>query len=234
MKDNKQIPSWCPGCGTYIVSSALKGVLEELKISSKDVVVSYDIGCSGNMINILESCGVATLHGRSIPFACGVKAVRPDLTVIAQAGDGGLLSEGLNHFIHAIKRNDPITLVVNNNQVFGLTAGQESSATPKGVQARASQNINESEPLNIADLSAASGGNFIARVHENNLSQIKEVLKKAINFDGFSVVEIIQPCKIWAKNFPQKKYKTLAKPFEDRRKIIGRDDLLGILYCKKT
>jgi len=152
---------------------------------------------------------------------------------LAQAGDGGLLNEGLNHFIHAIKRNDPITLFVNNNNVFGLTAGQQSSATPKGVLSRAAQKANSLEPLSIVDLAVATRANFIARVHEDNIDQMKEVFKKAIRFDGFAVVEIIQPCKIWAKDFPKIKYRSVDKPFPDRLKIVGQDSLLGILYSDK-
>jgi len=227
-----QIPTWCSGCGTYAVSFALKQALKELGIKSKNTVVSYDIGCSGNMINILDVCGIETLHGRSIPVACGIKAARNDLTVLAQAGDGGLLNEGLNHFIHAIERNDPITLFVNNNSVFGLTAGQQSSATPKGVLPRAAQKVNSFEPLSIVDLAVATQANFIARVHEDNINQIKEVLKKAIRFNGFAVVEIIQPCKIWAKDFPKPIYENLATPVRDRVDLIGSPNIVGVLFLK--
>lgn len=233
-KSQKSTPTWCPGCGTYNVNLALKQALKDLKIQNKNVVVSYDIGCGGNMINVLDVCGIETLHGRSIPVACGIKAVRSDLTVLAQAGDGGLLNEGLNHFIHAIQRNDPVTLFVNNNNVFGLTAGQQSSATPKGVQTRASRGKNKLEPLSIIDLAAVSGAGFIARVHEDNIVEIKEVFKKAIRFNGFAVVEIIQPCKIWAKDFPKKKYRFIGKPFSDRLKIIGQDSISGILYSSEN
>lgn len=234
MKDQlntNQTPTWCPGCGAYVVSAALKKTISELDIKPRDVVVCYDIGCSGNMINILNVCGFETLHGRSLPVASGIKAVRPNLTVIAQDGDGGLLNEGLNHFIHAIQRNDPIMLIVNNNLVFGLTAGQQSSATPKGAKARAAKENNEMSPLSVVDLALASGAKFIARVPEWDMKLIEEVFKKAIRFKGLAVVEIIQPCKIWAKDFPKTTYKKITKPFKDRTKLIGRDNLAGILFC---
>jgi 2-oxoglutarate ferredoxin oxidoreductase subunit beta len=109
------------------------------------------------MVNVLDVCGIATLHGRSIPFASGVKSARPELTVIAQAGDGGLLSEGLNHFIHAIQRNDPIVLIVNNNLIFGLTAGQPSCATPKEVGSSYVSDENRLAPLSIVDLAVVNG-----------------------------------------------------------------------------
>lgn len=234
MKNQRRIPTWCPGCGTYLVNAALKQALKELKVKDKDVVMSFDIGCSGNMVNVNGFCSIATLHGRSIPVACGVRAVRDDLKVIAQAGDGGLLNEGLNHFIHAIERDDDITLLLNNNHVFGLTAGQQSSGTPKGALARSAQRASQFEPLRAVDLAATTGARFIARVHEENPSEIKEVLKQAISFSGFALVEIIQPCKIWAKGFEKIEYTHLDEPVKDRKELILRHDLTGILYISKT
>jgi 2-oxoglutarate ferredoxin oxidoreductase subunit beta len=232
-QDIRQIPTWCPGCGNFAVSFALNKALDGLKIKRKDAVVCYDIGCAGNTINVLDVCGFETLHGRSIAVACGIKAVRPDLTVIAQDGDGGLLNEGFNHFVHAIQRNNPIVSVVNNNYVFGLTAGQQSSATPKGVIARGARSKNEVTPLNVVDIAVAAGAKFIARVPEGDLKMMEEVLKKALKFEGFAIVEIIQPCKIWAKSFPQIDFKKIAKPVKDRKKLIGQHDLAGLLYLEK-
>lgn len=223
-------PTWCPGCGTYMVNHALALALKHLKVKPKDAVVCFDIGCSGNMSNVLDVCAAETLHGRSIPVACGIKAVREDLTVIAQAGDGGLLSEGLNHFIHAVQRNDPITLIVNNNHVFGLTAGQQSSATPRGVKARAAQKENPHLPLNAVDLAAAVGAPFIARVPEGDPKLMQAVFEKALSFRGFAIVEVIQPCKIWAKHFPKVAFRTLAKPATDPKDLIGKHNLTGLLY----
>jgi len=228
-----QIPSWCPGCGAYTVNLALKKALAQLRLKRKNVVACYDIGCSGNMVNVLDVCGFETLHGRSIPVATGIKTVRPELTVIAQAGDGGLLNEGLNHFIHAAQRNIPITLIVNNNLVFGLTAGQQSSTTPQGVRVRGSRHENPLPPLSAVDLAAAAGARFIARVPEGELGLMQKSFEKALCFKGFAVVEIIQPCKIWAKDFPKMEFKKISKPFLDRTKFTGRANLAGILYSKE-
>jgi len=229
-----QTPTWCPGCGTYVVSAAFKEAILDLNLKPKDVVVCYDIGCSGNMVNVLDVCGFETLHGRSIPVACGMKAVRPELTVIAQAGDGGLLNEGLNHFVHAIQRNDPITLIVNNNLVFGLTAGQQSSATPMGAKAHASKGENKVNPLNVVDLAASSGAKFIARVPETDFKLMHDVIKKALKFKGFAVIEIIQPCKIWAKDFPKIIFESVGKPARNQTELIGKHNLAGLLYEGKN
>lgn len=232
--DKIQLPTWCPGCGAYSVMAALNKAISVLGFKRKDLVICYDIGCNGNMVNHLDVCAVATLHGRSIPVACGIKSSNAKLKVIAQAGDGGLLSEGLNHFIHAIQRDDNITLIVNNNQVFALTAGQQSSATPRGVLARATSVENKNNPLSIVDLAATTGARFIARVHENNIDLMSHVIKEAIKFDGLSVVEIIQPCKIWAKKFPVGEFKKLARPAKNRLELIGHPENLGILYIEEA
>jgi len=231
--DTGKVPTWCPGCGTYGVNAALKKSISDLKIEPKNVVVCYDIGCSGNMINVLNVCGVETLHGRSIPVAVGVKIARPELSVIAQAGDGGLLSEGLNHFVHAMQRNDDITLVLNNNYIFGLTAGQKSSATPVGVMARAQSKENQIKPISAVDLAVVSGCKFIARVPVENISLLQEAITLAIQFEGFALVEVIQPCKVWAKDFPQEKFVYLEGPVDDAKELIGKSNLAGILYLDK-
>lgn len=230
--DTGKKPTWCPGCGTYVVSSAIKKSLNDLSLKSKDVVICYDIGCSGNMVNILEVCAFETLHGRSVAVASGVKAANEELTVIAQGGDGGTLNEGLSHFIHAAQRDDDITLILNNNYIFGLTAGQKTSATPLGVRARAQKENNEIKPLDPVPLAATAGATFIARVPVEKVDLIQDVVTRAIKHRGFSVIEIIQPCKIWAKDFPKIEFEIVDKPFENRADLHGKENLAGILFEK--
>ncbi|KUK83702.1 MAG: Pyruvate ferredoxin/flavodoxin oxidoreductase, beta subunit [Microgenomates bacterium 39_6] len=194
-----QTPTWCPGCGNFAVLSAVKKSLSELSISPKDIVVTYDIGCGGNMVNNLAVCGFATLHGRSIPVAVGAKMANPDLTVIAQGGDGGLLNEGANHLIHAAQRNDNITVLLHNNQIFALTAGQASSATPKNMATKSTPSGLVYSPLNPLLLAAASGAGFLARAYPFDLEKTIKIIKQAISYQGFSLVEIVMPCLIWGK-----------------------------------
>lgn len=231
--NTNQLPTWCPGCGAFVVGAAIKNAITNKKLQPKNVVICYDIGCSGNMANLIDVCGFATLHGRSIPVACGVKKARPELTVIAQAGDGGLLNEGLNHFVHAARRNDRITLILNNNQIFGLTAGQQSSATPKNAISRVTGKINETAPLSAVDLAVASGAKFIARVPETDLKLMQEIIQQAIGFEGFALVEIIQPCKIWARDFKKTEFRKITKPFKRKTDLIGQNNLIGLLYWEK-
>lgn len=225
-------PTWCGGCGNHIFFDILKNSLISLKKNPKDVVVSYDIGCAGNMINNLDVCGFATLHGRSIPVAVGIKMANPDLTVIAQGGDGGILSEGTNHLIHAARRNDPITVLINNNMIFGLTAGQATSATPKDFKTRSTPWGNVDKKLSAIDIAMSSGAGFVARALAFDKEKTQEIIISAINHNGFSLVEIVQPCVIWAREpikeaVEKKRYVESPLDFND---VVGRDDLYGILY----
>ena len=230
-----QIPTWCPGCGNYLVLEALKKALVDLKLNPKDIVVTYDIGCAGNMVNNLNVCGFATLHGRSIPVAVGIKMANPKLTVIAQGGEGGVISEGGNHLIHTAQRNDDITVIINNNFVFGLTAGQASAATPKGLKTKSTPEGNPHEPLSGIDIAAVSGATFLARTLASDLEKTTEILKQAIKHKGFSLVEIIQPCVIWVKEYEdwKKDIKYFEKPFKEIKEIIGRKNYLGILFVNQ-
>lgn len=195
---SSQAPTWCPGCGNFAVLAAVKKSLTDLTIAPKDTVVTYDIGCGGNMVNSLRVCGFAGLHGRSIPLAVGIKKANPDLTVIAQGGDGGLLNEGVNHLIHAAQRNDNITVLLHNNFIFALTAGQASSATPKNTTTKSTPQGVEYPPLNPLLLAASSGAKFLARTSSFDLEKTTQIIKKAIVYEGFSLIEILMPCLIWS------------------------------------
>ncbi|MGI6278355.1 MAG: thiamine pyrophosphate-dependent enzyme [Patescibacteria group bacterium] len=236
-----QIPTWCPGCGNFAVLSAVKKSLLELAIDPKDTVVTYDIGCGGNMINNLRVCGFATLHGRSVPVAVGAKLANPDLTVIAQGGDGGLLNEGANHLIHAAQRNDNITVLLHNNQVFALTAGQASSVTPKNLPTKSTPSGSVYSPLKPLLLAAASGAGFLARAYPFDLKETTKIIKQAIAYQGFSLVEMVMPCLIWTK----KKTDNLASQFfypdslpQDQQQVLDflakkRNSLaLGVIWQK--
>lgn len=227
-------PTWCPGCGAYGFLASFKKAIVSAGLEPKEVVVTYDIGCAGNAVNLLPVCGFATLHGRSIPVAVGVKMANPKLSVIAQGGEGGILTEGGNHLIHAAQRNDNITVIINNNFVFALTTGQASAATPRGARTRSTPTGNPHEPLSAVDLVSIAGGSFIARASATEVEKTAGIIAQAVKHPGFSLVEIIQPCVIWAKEFSGHPALTrgiwLKKPFTKVGDIIGRENLLGVLY----
>ncbi len=221
---SNQIPTWCPGCPNFAVLSAVKKSLIELNIAPKDTVVTYDIGCGGNMVNFLRVCGFATLHGRSIPVAVGAKKANPNLTVIAQGGDGGLLNEGANHLIHAVQRNDNITALLFNNFVFALTTGQTSSATPLGMRTKSTPKGSFYSPINALFLAAASGEGFLARVFAFDIKKTTKIIKEALIYPGFSLVEVIMPCLIWGGEYDLDFIKSRIfyqkKPFKKKEKLL--------------
>jgi len=228
--DTNQEITWCPGCAGYGFLTALKNALTKANIEPKDAVVVYDIGCSANAINFLNTSGVASLHGRSIPFAVGVKMANPNLTVIAQGGEGGIVTEGANHLIHAAQRNDDITVIINNNFVFALTTGQASSATPKGFKTRSTPEGNPHEPLSAVDLALVSGASFVARTFAFDIEKTSEIIYQAITHKGFSLVEIIQPCVVWTKDLVKQEGVWMKKPLEIKLDIIGKSNLWGVLF----
>jgi len=221
-------PTWCPGCGNFFVLQALKKSLMEEEIAPKDTVVTYDIGCGGNMINVLKVCGFATLHGRSIPVAVGAKKANPDLTVLAQGGDGGLLNEGANHLIHAAQRNDDITVLLHNNLVFALTTGQTSYATPKGLKTKSNPHQgNPYYPLSALALAAQAGAGFLARSYAFNVEKTTQIIRAAIQHRGFSLVEIIMPCLIWSKSYDKEYFQNHI--FDSHENLANRGQLLSFL-----
>lgn len=228
--DTTQEITWCPGCAGFGFLTAVKRALSKSNIEPKDVVVVYDIGCSANAINFLNVCGVAALHGRSIPFAIGVKMANPKLTVIAQGGEGGIVTEGANHLIHACQRNDNITVLINNNYVFGLTTGQASAATPKGFKTRSTPEGNPFEPLSAVDLALVSGAGFVARTYAFDIAKTTEIIHQAINYKGFSLVELIQPCVVWTKDLVKQEGVWLEEPFDSYKEVLGRSNVWGVLY----
>jgi len=195
-----KIPTWCPGCGNFLVLSALEQVLAEKKIPPEKIVISYDIGCAGNMADFINSYGVHTLHGRAIPVAMGVKYFNPKLTVIVIGGDGGIYGEGLSHLITAARANIDITVLVSNNYLYSLTTGQASPTTPKGAKTNSTPQGTELLPLKPVDLIKEIDKRVYAqKANPKNISDLKEKISKAIEFKGFSLLDIEQECVTFGK-----------------------------------
>lgn len=188
-------PVWCPGCGDYVVLSALTNALADLGLPPEQVALISGIGCSSRIPAYTNVYGFHGVHGRALPLATGLKLARPDLTVIAAGGDGDGFSIGGNHFLHACRRNVDITYIIMDNQVYGMTKGQASPTTdpewtgsdltPEG------SGINPFKPLVIA---LASGANFIARCFSGEPVHLAETIVEAIRHPGFSVIQVLSPC----------------------------------------
>ncbi len=187
-------PNWCPGCGNFGIWVSLKNAIANLQIPHHNVVIVGDIGCSGKLAYWTEVNGFATLHGRSIPVAEGVKMANRDLTVIVVAGDGGTLSEGLQHFIHAARRNVNITVLMHNNQLYGLTKGQASSTSEKGYKSSTTPEGSYETPLNPSVLALVAQATFVAAGFAGNAKHLTQMIEKAITHEGFAYVDAYQPC----------------------------------------
>lgn len=187
-------PNWCPGCGNYGIWVALKNALQELKLPAHKVVLVGDIGCSGKLAYWTDYNGFAGLHGRSIPIAEGVKMANSDLTVIVIGGDGGLLGEGLQHFLHACRRNVNIAVILHNNQVYGLTTGQTSPTSDPGYRSSTTPDGSYETPLNPSLLALTAQATFVSAGFAGNTNHLAQVIKSAILHPGFALVDVYQPC----------------------------------------
>ncbi|MBU4502737.1 MAG: 2-oxoacid:ferredoxin oxidoreductase subunit beta [Nanoarchaeota archaeon] len=185
--------SWCPGCGIGIVVCNTARVFEELKLKKEDITVVSGIGCTGRAAGYFNMDTIHGLHGRAIPLAEGVKIARPDMKVMVLSGDGDLIGIGGNHLIHACKRNTDITVICNNNHIYGMTGGQRSPMTDKGIKTITSPYGNEEDPVNVQGIVRANK-RFFARTTTFHILHMKSVIKEAIQHKGFSFVEIVSNC----------------------------------------
>jgi 2-oxoglutarate ferredoxin oxidoreductase subunit beta len=187
-------PTWCPGCGNFGIWTTLKEVLVELGLQREQVVISFDIGCSGNGSNTIGTYAFHGLHGRALPLAEGIALAHHGLTTIVIAGDGGAYGEGGGHFLHGLRANSNVTYLVDDNQLYGLTKGQSSPTTDEGEKTSSAPYGVVDHPLSPVAIALAAGGSFVARGFAGNIPHLREILKAAIQHRGFSFVDILQPC----------------------------------------
>lgn len=192
-------PTWCPGCGDFAVLRGIHGALAKLNINPKDVVVLSGIGCSSNITGFINSYGFHGLHGRSLPVASGIKLANPELKVIASGGDGDGYGIGLGHFIHSMRRNIDITYIVMNNQIYGLTTGQASPTSEKGMITKSTNTGVLEVPVNPIALGLVSGATYIARGFSGDASQLTNLIEQGIQHKGFALVDVMSPCVTYNK-----------------------------------
>ncbi len=186
--------AWCPGCGNYSILKTLKMALAELSIEPQELVLVSGIGQAAKIPHYFKTNFFNGLHGRAIPPATAIKAVNPELTVIAESGDGDMYGEGGNHFIHAIRRNPDITTIVHNNMVYGLTKGQASPTSQLGFKTPVQVNGVFLEPFNPIALAISLDASFVARAYAGDIEKTKELIKEAVRHKGFALVDIFHPC----------------------------------------
>jgi 2-oxoglutarate/2-oxoacid ferredoxin oxidoreductase subunit beta len=187
-------PAWCPGCGDFGILTAVKKALVDLNIAPYQVLMVSGIGQAGKLPQYTQDNMLNTLHGRAIPAAIAAKIANPELYVFAVGGDGDGYSEGGNHFMHAVRRNNSITYIVHDNQVYGLTKGQASPTSDWGFITKTSPFGVIAEPVHPLVLAIALGANFVARGFAGDANYLAEIIKQAIPRKGFSLIDILQPC----------------------------------------
>jgi 2-oxoglutarate ferredoxin oxidoreductase subunit beta len=188
---------WCPGCGDHGILTSLQKTLAELDIPKEKYVFVSGIGCSSRLPYYMNTYGFHGIHGRAAPIATGIKIANPDLMVWMMTGDGDALAIGGNHFIHAIRRNIDIKIILFNNEIYGLTKGQYSPTSKKGLVTKTSPYGTIEEPFKIGELTIGASGRFFARTVDYNLQLSNEVYKEAALFNGTAMVEVIQNCVIF-------------------------------------
>jgi len=188
---------WCPGCGDHAVLNSIQKAMAELGIAPKDTAVISGIGCSSRFPYYVNTYGMHTIHGRASAIATGVKTANPKLTVWQVTGDGDCLAIGGNHFIHSLRRNIDINIVLFNNEIYGLTKGQYSPTSKRGFVSKSSPYGTVEDPFRPAELTFGARGNFFARTLDVDLKTTQDVLIQAAKHKGTSVVEALVNCVIF-------------------------------------
>lgn len=197
LRHDKKFPHvWCPGCGNGIILGALIRAIDDLHLEKDEIVLASGIGCSGRMPVYVDFNTLHTTHGRALTFATGIKMVNPKLTVITVMGDGDATAIGGNHYIHAARRNVNLTALVINNQIYGMTGGQYSPATPYDAFSTTSHYGHIEQAFPIAELAVTAGACFVARGTVYHVKLLETLIKKAVRKRGFSIVEVMSNCHI--------------------------------------
>lgn len=227
---------WCPGCGDHAILNVLHKAMAELGVAPKDTVVISGIGCSSRLPYYMNTYGMHTIHGRAAAIATGVKTSNPQLTVWQISGDGDGLAIGGNHFIHALRRNVDINILLFNNKIYGLTKGQYSPTSTRGFVSKSSPYGTTEDPFVPAELVFGARGSFFARSIDVELTVTQEVMVAAARHKGASVVEILQNCVIFNNGIHNR---IVDKEFrKDRtihlrhgeKMIFGKDNDKGLVW----
>lgn len=240
-----EFPTWCPGCGYFGINDAFLKACVNLNLRNEEICGVSGIGCSGRFPVHQNIYGFHTLHGRSIPVACGIKLARPELTVFAIAGDGDAFGIGAGHLPHAARRNVDVTFILFDNSIYGLTKGQSSPLTPFDQATNSHKNGNPDMPLNPVKIMLAYGTSFVARGFAGDSPGLTTLIEKAVQHKGFSFIHVISPCIEFDKtNYTWKRLRNSVSYMDgesdtedltNAMKIAEEDPMrLGLLYQDKN
>ncbi|PKL36470.1 2-oxoacid ferredoxin oxidoreductase [Candidatus Peregrinibacteria bacterium HGW-Peregrinibacteria-1] len=236
--------TWCGGCGNYSIQNAMKRALTLENLGRRDVVICYDVGCSGNGSDKIEAYTIHGLHGRVLPLAAGAAIGNRDIKVIATAGDGATFSEGVNHLVHAVRNDYPVVFIFHNNENYGLTTGQPSALTKKGVKMNSAPDGVAFDALNAADFVLSLKPSFVARSYSGDVDHMTDIFRAGIKHKGFSFIEVFQACPTYNRETPDDWYAERVRYVEElkdydetdiwqARKLVEdleKDIYLGIVY----
>jgi 2-oxoglutarate ferredoxin oxidoreductase subunit beta len=208
---------WCPGCGNHAVLNAVQKALSDLDIPREKIVFVSGIGCSSRFPYYMNTYGFHGIHGRAAAIATGVKAANPGLSVWEITGDGDALAIGGNHFIHSVRRNIDINIILFNNEIYGLTKGQYSPTSGKGLVTKTSPYGTIEEPFSVGELVIGARGKFLARTVDANVTLSTQIYIEAALHKGTSVVEVLQNCVIFNDGIHQN---VTGREVRDDRTII--------------
>lgn len=226
---------WCPGCGDYSILKQVQTVIPELGLKRENIVFISGIGCSSRFPYYMETYGMHSIHGRATAIASGLKSVRNDLSVWIVTGDGDSMSIGGNHFIHLMRRNFDVNILLFNNEIYGLTKGQYSPTSHEGQITKSSPYGVIDHAFNPAALCLGADATFVARAMDRDPIQLREVLKRAHLHKGSSVLEIYQNCNVFNDGafeiFTEKASKKLTTLFVNHGQplIFGENNSKGII-----
>ncbi|MEM3202387.1 MAG: 2-oxoacid:ferredoxin oxidoreductase subunit beta [Candidatus Micrarchaeaceae archaeon] len=207
-------PIFCPGCGDYGVNAALTKAFVDLQLERENVVIVSGIGCSSSMPHTFATYGFHSLHGRALAVAEGIKLANSKLTVVATGGDGDGYGIGLNHFIHAARRNVDITYVVMDNEIYGLTTGQASPTSGMGHKTKSTPFGVIEKPINPIAMAITAGATFVARGFSGDPIFLADLIAKGIKHKGFSLIDVESPCVSFNK----------VNTFEWARRVVYKLD----------
>jgi len=207
--------AWCPGCGNFAILDCLKTALNELELEPHKVLMVAGIGQAAKTPQYISANAFCGLHGRALPAAVAAKMANQELTVIVDSGDGDSYGEGGNHFLHNVRRNVNITHFVHDNQIYGLTKGQASPTSLEGMITPVQVYGNINPPLNPVLLAISAGAGFVARAFSGDKAQLVSIMKEAIQYKGYALVDILQPCISFNKLNTFAYYKERVYKLED-------------------
>lgn len=222
--------AWCPGCGNFPILNIIKMALSELDIPPEEAVICSGIGQAAKAPHYLRVNYFNGLHGRALPPATAIKIANPKMTVIAESGDGDTYGEGGNHFMHTIRRNPNITNIVHDNMIYGLTKGQASPTSEKGMKTPVQVNGVLLEQFNPLAVALSLGATFVARAFAGDIMQAKEIIKAAILHKGYALVDVFQPCVVFNKQNTYQWFKANSYYLDEQYDRMDRAKALEIAF----